>query len=198
MARPCRVFLALLLLGNLARGQDDAAAGGAADAAGGGAPAPDAAAAANISCPIAGNVAYNELNAVSVLLLAQGRVDEAEACLVQAVLSTLTAYKTLSDIALARGDTGRAAMLAGLADRLDGTPTSRRDSWGRGARALRAALRAVCACLVGSRARAAPRARRSRLIPCVTHPAQLFPREAAAAGGRRCRRALDPRHARGG
>ena len=146
MARPGRVFLAVLLLGNLARGQDDAA-GAAADAGAGAADAADAGAtsagAANISCPISGNVAYNELNAVSVLLLAQGRVDEAEACLVQAVLSTLTAYKTLSDIALARGDTGRAAMLAGLADRLDGTPTSRRATRG-GDDALRAARARCC------------------------------------------------------
>jgi hypothetical protein len=75
------------------------------------------------SCPLKSG-SYSELNAVGVVLINQGSVAAGEDCLARAVAATVPTYRALSDIAAARGDWRRAAMISSLGQQVDGTPAS--------------------------------------------------------------------------
>merc|ERR1711871_431879 len=71
-------------------------------------------------CPVAGGT-FSELNAVAVYLASQDKLGEAEACLTDAILTTMGAFRMLSDIATVNGQFGRAAGIAELMDTLANT-----------------------------------------------------------------------------
>ena len=88
-------------------------------------PAPETAAPAATPavCPIQDGT-FNELNAIGVLLVAQGNAAQGEACLSLAIASTVSTFRQLSNLATARSDVVRAAMISNIARQLDGTAAS--------------------------------------------------------------------------
>lgn len=72
------------------------------------------------SIQVAGGT-FSELNAVAVYLASQDKLGEAEACLTDAILTTMGAYRMLSDIATVNGQFGRAAGIAEMIDTLANT-----------------------------------------------------------------------------
>ena len=73
---------------------------------------------APVRCPLI-NASFNELSAVGQLLLSQGHSEQAEACLLEAVASTLPVLRVLSHVAANRNDFGRAAALSQLLEMMD-------------------------------------------------------------------------------
>ena len=74
-------------------------------------------------CPLTSG-SYSELNAVGVVLINQGSTAAGEDCLSRAIASTVPTYRALSDLAAARKDFARAAMISSLGQQIDGTPAS--------------------------------------------------------------------------
>ena len=68
-----------------------------------------------------GGGTFSELNAVAVYLAAEDKLAESEACLTDAILSTMGAFRMLSDIATVNQQFGRAAGIAELMDTLANT-----------------------------------------------------------------------------
>ena len=72
---------------------------------------------------------FSELNAVAVYLASQDKLAEAEACLTDAIMTTMGAFRMLSDISTVNGQFGRAAGIAELMDTLANTGDPRKP-WG--------------------------------------------------------------------
>eukprot|EP01048_Picozoa_sp_COSAG05_P003828 COSAG05_NODE_187_length_14703_cov_123.022186_3_plen_199_part_00 len=95
----------------LAAAQDEPAAEASEAAEAAEAPPPPA------KCPLSGG-GFQELYAVATLLASQDKIGEAEACLSDAITTSVPAYRLLSDIATNNGQFGRAAGIAGIIETL--------------------------------------------------------------------------------
>lgn len=79
--------------------------------------ATDANATEPVKCPVGGG-GFQEIYAVAMLLSSQDKLAEAEACLSDAITTTVPAYRMLSDIATVNGQFGRAAAIAEIIETL--------------------------------------------------------------------------------
>lgn len=69
------------------------------------------------ACPLSSGT-YNELYAVAVYLADTDRMEEAELCLTDALAATVPAFQMLSDLTTRKQEHPRAALIAGLIDKL--------------------------------------------------------------------------------